>query len=109
MNILDKAKVAAEKASTKAQQGVHQGQAKIEELQARRREDALLRALGVATYAEQRSGGDHEAVVRALAAVDAHHAARAEETRGEADPTPTTPNGSNEYFDTETEDTEDEE
>lgn len=106
MNILDKAKVAAEKASTKAQQGVHQGQAKIEELQARRREDALLRALGVAVYAEQRSGGDHEAVVRALAAIDAHHAARAEETRAAAEPTP---DSTNEYFDTEAEDTEDDE
>ncbi len=72
MSLLDKAKVAAEKAAARAQQGVQQGQAKIEELQEKRKADALLRDLGAAYFAEERSGGDHEAVVRALAAVDAH-------------------------------------
>jgi hypothetical protein len=72
MSYLDKAKVAAEKVATKAQQGVQQGQAKIEELQEKRKLDALLRELGSAYWDEERHGGDHEAVVRALAALDAH-------------------------------------
>ena len=72
MSLLDKAKVAAEKAASRAQQGVHQGQAKIEELQDKRKADALLRDLGSAYYDEERHGGDHEAVVRAVAAVDTH-------------------------------------
>jgi hypothetical protein len=70
MSFLDKAKVAAEKAATKAQQGVQQGQAKIEELQDKRKLDALLRDLGSAYYDEERHGADHEPVVRALAAID---------------------------------------
>jgi hypothetical protein len=78
MSFLDKAKVAAEKAASKAQQGVQQGQAKIEELQDKRKADALLRELGSAYYDEERHGGDHEAVVRAVAALDAHLAAAAE-------------------------------
>jgi hypothetical protein len=72
MTFLDKAKVAAEKAAAKAQQGVQQGQAKIEELQDKRKADALLRELGSAYWDEERHAGDHEAVVRALAALDAH-------------------------------------
>jgi hypothetical protein len=72
MSFLDKAKVAAEKAATKAQQGVQQGQAKIEELQEKRKFDSLLRDLGAACWEEERHGGDHEAVVRVLAALDAH-------------------------------------
>jgi hypothetical protein len=74
MSFLDKAKVAAEKAATKAQQGVQQGQAKIEELQEKRKADTLLRDLGSAYWDEVRHDGDHEAVVRALAALDAHTA-----------------------------------
>jgi hypothetical protein len=74
MSLLDKAKVAAEKAAVKAQQGVQQGQAKIEELQEKRKFDALLRELGSAYLDEERHGGGHEAVVRALAAIDAHAA-----------------------------------
>jgi hypothetical protein len=79
MSFLDKAKVAAEKAATKAQQGVQQGQAKIEELQDKRKLDALLRDLGSAYYDEERHGADHEPVVRALAAIDAHTATAAAE------------------------------
>jgi hypothetical protein len=82
MSFLDKAKVAAEKAATKAQQGVQQGQAKIEELQEKRKADALLRELGSAYWDQERHGGDHEAVVRALAALDAH---TAESAPGAAD------------------------
>jgi hypothetical protein len=78
MTFLDKAKMAAEKAAAKAQQGVHQGQAKLDAMQAKRKADALLRELGAAYYAEQRQGGLHEPVERALAALDAHEAEHGE-------------------------------
>jgi hypothetical protein len=75
MGFMDKAREAAQQATAKAQQGLAQGQAKIDEVQTTRAADGLLRDLGAATYAEQRSGGSHEAVVAALGAVDAHVAA----------------------------------
>jgi len=74
MSLLEKAKVAAEKARVAAQQGVHQGQAKLDAMQAKRRAEALLRELGAAYYSEQRRGGSHDAVDSALAALDAHAA-----------------------------------
>lgn len=76
MSFLDRARVAATQAAAKAQQGIGQaaatGQAKLEEIQTRRQADALLRDLGAAFYSESRSGGSHDTVVAALAAVDAH-------------------------------------
>lgn len=75
MGFLDKAREAAQQAATKAQQGVAQGQAKLDEVQAARAWDKLLRDLGTSYYAEQRSGGPHQAVVAALSALDAHVAA----------------------------------
>ncbi len=75
MGFMDKAREAAQQATAKAQQGLTQGQHKLDEVQASRAADALLRDVGAAFYAEQRSGGSHEAVVVALGAVDAHVAA----------------------------------
>lgn len=72
MTLLEKAKVAAERARVAAQQGVHQGQVKLDAIQAKRRADALLRELGAAYYAERRHNGPHEPVERALALLDAH-------------------------------------
>jgi hypothetical protein len=72
MGLMDKVKQQAEQALAKAQQGVSQGQAKLGDLQAKRRSDALLRDLGAAYYAEQRQGGPHDPVVSALAALDEH-------------------------------------
>jgi hypothetical protein len=74
MTFLDKAKVAAEKAAARAQQGVQQGQAKLDAIQTKRRADALLRELGAAYYAEQRRSADHAGVEVALQALDAHAA-----------------------------------
>jgi len=74
MGFLDKAKEAASQAAAKAQQGVAQGQAKMETMQAKRAADGLLRDLGAAFYAEQRAGGSRDAVMQALAALDAHAA-----------------------------------
>ena len=72
MGFMDKAREAAQQATAKAQQGLAQGQAKLDEVQTARAADGLLRDLGAAFYAEQRSGGSHEAVAAALGAVDAH-------------------------------------
>ena len=72
MTLVDKAKVAAEKAAARGKEGLAQGQAKLEAIQAKRKGDALLRELGGAYYAESRHGGGHEAVESALQALDAH-------------------------------------
>lgn len=72
MGFMDKLMAQAETAVQKAQQGVAQGQAKVDELQAKRAADKLLRDLGAAVYAQQRAGGPADAVTAALAALDAH-------------------------------------
>jgi hypothetical protein len=72
MGLMDKMKAQAEQAMAKAQQGVAQGQAKLDTMQAKRQGEALLRDLGAAYYAQQRSGGSAEDVTAALAKVDAH-------------------------------------
>src|SRR5690348_15064435 len=71
-SFLDRARVAAERAKAAAQQGMQQGQARLDALAAKRRGELLLRDLGAAYYAEQRHEGSHEAVVRALAVLDSH-------------------------------------
>lgn len=71
MSLMDKMKEQAAQALTKAQQGVSQGKAKIEEAQAKHQWDSLLRNLGAAVYTEQREGGAGDAVTAALAALDA--------------------------------------
>jgi hypothetical protein len=86
MGFMDKVKAQAEVAVAKAQQGVAQGQAKIEDIQGKRAADALLLTLGHAFYAEQRTGGSKDDVVAALAAVDAHAAANG--PIGAPDPAP---------------------
>jgi hypothetical protein len=72
MTLLDKAKVAAEKAAARGKQGVQQGQAKIDAIQTKRKADALLRELGAAYYAELRHGGSHDAVASVVDALDSH-------------------------------------
>jgi hypothetical protein len=69
---LDKAKQAAQQALDEAKKGIDSGQAKLDEVQAKRESERLLTALGAALYAEQRHGGSHAAVDAAIAAVDAH-------------------------------------
>ena len=71
MGFLDRAKAQAEVAVAKAQQGMAQGQAKLDSAQAKRQSDALLRTLGSAYYDQARQGGSAEAVSSALAALDA--------------------------------------
>lgn len=75
MGLMDKVKQQAGQALVKAQQGVSQGQAKLDQVQAKRQADALLRDLGAAYYAAQRTGGSQEAVDAAMHLVDEHVAA----------------------------------
>jgi hypothetical protein len=72
MGLMDKVKQQAGQVAEKAQKGAAQAQAKFESVQAKRSADALLRDLGAAYYAEQRQGGGHDAVDKALAALDGH-------------------------------------
>jgi len=75
MGLMDKVKQQAEQALTKAQQGVAQGQAKLDEVQTKRQADALLRDLGAAYFSAERENGSREDVSKALGAVDEHIAA----------------------------------
>ncbi len=70
MGFMDKVKAQAEQAVAKAQQGVAQGQSKVEELQAKRQAEKLLRDLGAAVYAHQRTGGSDAAVNAVLVSLD---------------------------------------
>lgn len=74
MSFMDKVKAQAEQAVSKGQDAVAQGQTKLNEMQAAKAHDALLRELGAAYYAQQRSGGSADAVTKALAALDAEDA-----------------------------------
>jgi hypothetical protein len=67
---LDKAKAVAQQALDEAKKGVETGQAKLDDVQAKREAAKLLAALGAAFYAEQRSGGARADVDEALKAVD---------------------------------------
>lgn len=69
---LDKAKQAAQQALDEAKKGIDSGQAKLDEVQAKRESERLLAALGATFYAEQRHGGSRDAVNAAMTDVDAH-------------------------------------
>ena len=69
---LDKAKQAAQQALDEAKKGIDTGQAKLDEVQAKRESERLLTALGATFYAEQRQGGARDAVNAAMTAVDTH-------------------------------------
>jgi hypothetical protein len=71
MGLLDKAKASATAAMA-------QGQAKVGAFQQGRSETELYKALGEAFYREQRQGGDHQATVDALVALDTHMAQAAQ-------------------------------
>lgn len=88
MGLMDKVKQQAEQALTKAQQGVAQGQAKLDEVQAKRQADLLLRDLGAAYYAAERQGGPVEDVSKALSAFDELLASQAAAESAAATTTP---------------------
>lgn len=70
MGLMDTVKHGAEQAIAKAQEGVAQGQAKLDQVQAKRQHDALFRQLGMAYYAQVRHDGPPAAVQAALSALD---------------------------------------
>jgi len=72
MGLMDKVKQGAGTALNKAQQGVNQGKAKIDQAQSKRQWEGLLHNLGAAIWAEQREGGSSAAVAAAWAALDEH-------------------------------------
>lgn len=72
MGLMDRVKAQADQAMVKAQQGLAQGQNKLDTLQAKRAGDALLRELGAAVHALHRGGGSQQSVDEAIAKVDAH-------------------------------------
>lgn len=70
MGLLDKVKDQAGQLAEKAHHGVEQGREKLEDLQAKKRKDAMLYELGVAYYEQQRHGGSEATVWEALAQLD---------------------------------------
>jgi hypothetical protein len=72
MALKDRIKAQAGQLADKAHESAAQAQAKFGAMQAKRGADALLHDLGAAYYAEQRQGGTHDGVEKALAALDAH-------------------------------------
>jgi hypothetical protein len=82
MGLMDKVKSQANQLAEKSKQGVAQGQAKLDSMQAKKQLDALFHDLGAATYAAERKGAGRDEIERLLAAIDAH-----EEANGPVDTT----------------------
>lgn len=79
MGLLDKAKQQASQIAQKGQEAAKKGQEKLETAQAKKREDALLRDLGAAVYAERTGRGTVETAAeteRLLAELRSHEAAK---------------------------------
>jgi hypothetical protein len=76
MPFLDKMKAQATQVAAKAQEAGKAGQARLEQVQAKREGDALLRRLGVAVYAQRTgtAGPETEDVDELVAAISAHEA-----------------------------------
>jgi hypothetical protein len=75
MGLMDKVKAQATQLAQKTQEAAAEGKARIDQAQANRRGDALLRNLGAAVYADRtgRGGPDSQANIdKAIAAVSAH-------------------------------------
>ncbi|GAA2071892.1 hypothetical protein GCM10009801_24010 [Streptomyces albiaxialis] len=61
-----------DRAKEQAQQALSQGKEKVEDVQAQRTGNDLLKKLGAAYYAEQRGSGSPQDVQQALAALEQH-------------------------------------
>lgn len=85
MPLFDKVKEQAAQAAQRAQEAAQKGQAKLDDAQAKRREDALLRDLGAAVYAERTgtaapdSSGDVDRLVDEITKHRAEHGTAAAE------------------------------
>ena len=72
MGLMDKMKEQATQLAEKGKQGVAQGQAKLDALQAKKQLDTLFHDLGEATYAAERKGVGRDEIERLLDAIDEH-------------------------------------
>jgi hypothetical protein len=75
MGLMDKVKAQANQLAQKTQEAAQEGKAKLDQAQANRRGDALLRQLGAAVYAERTARGtpDSQAKIEELiGAISAH-------------------------------------
>jgi hypothetical protein len=81
MALFDKVKSQAQDVAKRAQEAGRAGQAKLDELQAKRQLDGLYRDLGEAVYAERTgvAGASSVVVDGAVAAITAHLRATAED------------------------------
>ncbi|WP_267243977.1 hypothetical protein [Streptomyces sp. PR69] len=61
-----------DRAKEQAQQALNQGKQKVDEVQAQRAGNDLLKKLGAAYYAERRGSGSTDATQQALSALEAH-------------------------------------
>jgi len=81
MALMDKMKAQAAQLAQKAQEAGKAGQSKIEEVQAKRRADGLLRQLGQAVYAQHNgtatseTSAQIESLIAELGAYEAEHGA----------------------------------
>lgn len=64
-----------DRAKEQAQRGLTQGKQKVDEVQAQRAGNDLLKKLGAAYYAERHGSGDPRATSQALQELEAHIAA----------------------------------
>jgi len=90
MPLFDKVKEQASQAAQKAQEAAQKGQAKLDEAQAKRREDALLRDLGAAVYAERTGAPGGADVDQLIVDITAH---REENASAAGAPATTAPEG----------------
>lgn len=77
MPLFDKVKAQASQVAQKAQEAGKAGQAKLDQAQAKRKADALLRDLGAAVYAERSGQGSPDSaseIDRLIAEIASHEA-----------------------------------
>lgn len=77
MGFLDKVKESASAAASATKEAAQKGQAKVEEMQAGKQADGLLRDLGAAAYAQQTGRGTETSdsdIERIMAALQQHEA-----------------------------------
>ncbi len=89
MPFMDKVKAGAAQAAHKAQEAAKAGQAKIDQVQAKREQDAMFRDLGAAVYAQRSGTGNADTsaeIDRLVATLHDHEAAQAEAAAAAAAP-----------------------
>lgn len=87
MSLMDRMKVQATQLAQKTQEAANEGRAKLDQVQAKRRADAMFRDLGAAIYAERtgRAGTDNADKIERL--VQALSKQEAEQGLGDGSPT----------------------